>query len=312
MMHPGASQQDNSPVINLMIDVDTPPSPSDEEIRITEVNLHKMYEKLRDSNGTATLFLTQDVTLSRIRLLLAQYTVLSDLEFAVSGNHSDDNFSTMSRSEQEAILQKSVKIAKASKVCGQSEVNIYGFMPYSFNQNEDTYKAIDALGLEYDAGFQEGIIYTPDHGEDFLPYKVDGHNFYAVPISTYDVSGKKMPLYDRQFNEKAMTASEWYDILVSKLDESSSRGEPMVVLFSTSISGTEEYFKAFKNFIDYAKSKDATFIKTIDLVFKSKTGAFQASEKKSVCITCGQDEGFKASISVKEMNDTYTNISSPL
>ena len=53
-------------------------------------------------------------------------------------------------------------------------------MPPLFDQNEDTYKVMDDLGIKYDAGFQEGIIYAPGHENDVWPYNVEGYGFYAV------------------------------------------------------------------------------------------------------------------------------------
>lgn len=156
MIPSAASQDEQAPIISLMIDVDTTPSPQYDEIRSAETNLHTIFGEIFNRGGTATLFLTQDVASSRIRLILAQYTVLSNFEFGVSGNHSDDQLSTMPLSEQEALIESSIDAAKAAKVCGKTEVTVMGFLPPGFDQNEDTYMAIDNLGFDYDAGFQAG------------------------------------------------------------------------------------------------------------------------------------------------------------
>lgn len=305
------AQEEKLHVINLMVDVDTPASPNYDEIRAAEVNLYDIYTEIRKRNESATIFLTQDVTSSRIRLLLAQIGVLSGFEFAISGNHSDDKLSTMPITDQEALLMRSIEIAKASKICGINEIELRGFMPPSFDQNEDTYEAVDNLRIEYNAGFQAGLIYAPGHENDVWPYRVDGYNFFAVPVSTHEVSGKKMPLYDREMKENGISASEWYGILASKFDQSSARDEPTVILLSTSISGEGEYLDALAKFLDYAASKNATTVNSMDLVRKSKTGSFIATETEAAeCPTCGQDEGIDLSITLVEAGNSTNSSNS--
>lgn len=308
MMQLGASQEDGTPIISLMIDVDTPHSPNEDEVRSAEVNLHKMYQEITDRDETATLLLTQDVTSSRIRLLLAQYTVLSKFEFAISGNHSDDKLISLPLSEQEALISNSIEIAKASKVCGMSEVDVLGFIPPGFSQNQDTYKAIDNLSIQYDAGFQTGLIYAPGHEDDVWPYKIEGYDFSAVPISSINVSGDLLPLYDKKMTENGLNAAEWSEILNSKLQESAANDKPMVVLLSTSVSGSGEYFDALTNFLDYAGSENATFINVRDLVALADTGTLDIPEGGSYkCTTCGQDEGMDITIIRDEQLKNLTN-----
>lgn len=311
MMLSGAAQEEKIPIVSLMIDVDAPANPNKDEVRASEVDLYALYTEIRKREESATIFLTQDVTASRIRLILAQFSVLSNFEFAVSGNHSDDLMSTMSLEEQEAMLRKSIEVAKMSKICGLSEIILRGFMPPSFDQNEDTYRAMDAVGIEYNAGFQAGLIYAPGHENDVWPYRVDGYNFFAVPVSTHEVSGKKMPLYDREMKENGISASEWYGILASKFDQSSARDEPTVILLSTSISGEGEYLDALAKFLDYAASKNATTANSMDLVRKSKTGSFIATETEAAeCPTCGQDEGIDLSITLVEAGNSTNSSNS--
>lgn len=297
IIFPVASQEDSNPVVALMINVDVPASPSEAQIRETEINLHKMYNEIRSRDQTATLFLNQDATSSRIRLTLAQYTVLSNMEFAVSGRHSNDSLSSLSRSKQKEVIKKSIDIARASKVCGLTEVNVLGFFPPGFDQNEDTYSAIDELGFTYDAGFQAGIIYAPGHEDDLWPYQVEGYDFYALPISTINLSGKKMPLYDIDMQKSGIRASDWNNYLVAKLDEVSGKDEPEVILLSTSVSSNGEYLDALKDFLDYAKSMNATFVNARDLISIS-TGSSLDQEDSEFCKTCGQNQGEGISINV--------------
>jgi len=108
-----------------------------------------------------------------------------------------------------------------------SEVTAMGFLPPGFDQNEDTYMAIDNLGFDYDAGVQAGLIYAPGHGGDVWPYQVEGYNFSAVPISTVDVYGELTPLYDKKMADNGMSAAECNEILTTKLDESAANDEPI-------------------------------------------------------------------------------------
>lgn len=297
IIFPAASQEDNHPVVALMINVDVPASPSEAQIREAEINLHKIYNEIRSRDQTATLFLNQDVTSSRIRLTLAQYTVLSNMEFAVSGRHSNDSLSSLPLAKQQELIKKSIDIAKASKVCGLTEVNVLGFFPPGFDQNEDTYQAIDKLGITYDAGFQAGLIYAPGHEDDSWPYQVDGYDFYALPTSSINLSGKKMPLYDIDMQESGISASDWSNYIVAKLDEASGKDEPEVILLSTSVSSNGEYLDALKDFLDYAKSMNATFVNARDLISIS-TGSPLDLEDSTICETCGQNQGEGISINV--------------
>ena len=304
MAHPAASQEETAPIISLMIDVDVPTSPTRDDARIAELDLQDIYTEIKTRGGTGTIFLTQDVTSSRIRLLLAQYTFLSNFEFAISGQHSNDQLSGMNLSAQEDLIETSIAFAEAARVCGLTSVEVLGFMPPGFDQNEDTYKAIDDLGIQYDAGFQAGLVSAPGHEDDVWPYQVEGYNFYAVPISTVEVAGELVPLYDCAMNESGVSSSEWQDILVAKLDETAAKGEPMVVLLSTSISATDDYLEALMGFLDYALSKDAIFVNARDLVTIRTTGSLPLPQGGIwECPTCGQDEVMNITIT-REIPET--------
>jgi hypothetical protein len=67
-------------------------------------------------------------------------------------------------------------------------------------------------------------------------------------------------------DEKGMSGPQWHDILVRRLDQSVRDGVPMVVLFNSSISGFGDYLDAYKEFIGYAASKNASFVSTLELV----------------------------------------------
>jgi len=293
----GVSQPEEGPaIVSLMIDADVLAAPTEEEVDIAQANLANVYRQIKKKDLTATLFLTQDIS-NGARLQLAQFPLFSTIEFAMSGKTTDDELSSMSYSEQVSRLELSKIAAEATSICDVTEVEVKGFMPPSFDQNEDTFKALDEIGIEYNAGFQEGVIYTTGHEGDIWPYQVDGHNFYAVPISTVEISGELLPLYDRYMYERGLSSTEWYEMLVDQLDESAANGEPMVVLLTISVSGTDSYLDTLEQFLDYAESNNAIFVNGGDLVTIVKTGKLTLSEGRQYqCTTCGQDGSSDISI----------------
>lgn len=283
----GTSQSAEKPsIINTMVDMDLPASPNGDQLSEAMSDLFSIAGASTYNTANSevmslnwTLFLVNDASLGN-RLLLAQLGLDPSIEFAISGNQSGEKLSTKSYEEQKAILERAREIVVACKVCGTNVIVVKGFMPQSFDQNEDTYKALDDLGIEYDAGFQAGILYIPGHENEVWPYKVDNHEFYAVPVSTYDFSGEKMPLIDTYAKNKGLSSSQWYNLLVGKLDEISGKDEPMVVSLSTSVSGKGDYLDAYKKFVEYALSKDARFVNTIELVDMARSGVHEVAAMK--------------------------------
>lgn len=269
------SSEAKVPVVNLMIKADMPLSATEDQKRIAESYLFDMYNEINGRNLSATIFSTQDFIDSHARLRLTDIGLSRNFELAMSGNHSNEMLSGESLVKQKAILDRSKKYVEACRVCGENEIAAYGFMPQLFDQDENTYKVLDELGIAYDAGFQSGILYAPGHEEDVWPYIVQNHNFYAVPISTYELSGKNMPLVDSYAKDAGLTSSQWYDLVKAKFDDAQGK-EPTVICLSTSISGTGDYLEALKQFLDYAVSKNGKFVTTMDLVNMSRLEGFEA------------------------------------
>jgi len=269
----GLAQSADRPVISLMIDADIAASPSDDQGREASQLLHEIELKLEDNGLNATFFAPYDLINSPARLRM---TALGrdNFELGMSGNNSNERLSAKTFSEQKAILQKSMEAIESCRVCGKNEIAVWGFMPQSFDQNEDTYKVLDQLGIQYDTGFQAGVIFAPGHETDVWPYKVEGHKFYAVPVSTYDLSGQKVPLQDRYFDENGLTSTQWYDALVDKFNQIQGKDEPMAIILTKSVSSSGDYFDAYVNFLDFATSKGASFVATKDLVNMSRKEAY--------------------------------------
>jgi hypothetical protein len=293
----GMSQEGDTPaIVNLMIEASIPASPNIEDINTAKMDLRGAIYKLDLEELKATIFLNKAMTSSQAKVLVAHYSTYPNIEFAMSGNSSEEMLEDLSYSEQKSLLAGSKELAESCRIC-PNEINILGFKPSSFNQNKDTYNVLDELGIIYNAGYQSGIIYEPGHKDDVWPYKVDGHEFYAVPVSTLEYSGKLMPLDDTYARDNGIDSSQWYDLLVRKLDESSVRSDPLVVSLSTSISGKGEFLSAYERFVDYALSKGAKFVTSNDLVNMSITGIYEipvvpSNERgnaSSECIDCNEE-----------------------
>jgi len=203
------------------------------------------------------------------------------------------------------IVAAHIALLVIDYVCIILEKPIRGFKPLSFDQNEDTYKALDDLGIEYNAGFQAGIIYAPGHEDDVWPYPVEGHDFYAVPISSYTVSDSLMPLQDSYFKDNGLGADEWYDALAAKFNEIKGQDEPLVISLTTSISGNGDYLDALKKFIALAKSENAAFVNTTQLVDMTRAGVDTVSAipaRTSDSATCTECEEKKSAGIDDDMN----------
>jgi len=270
MVTGGSLSAENPAIVNLLVDHDTPSSIQDTSVDTSQL-LWNMYNFMAPAtNATWTIILTENAARVDRNTLVSMNP--GTIEYGISGNHSGEKMSTISYAQQKTELENAKKRAELCKICGVNEVIVKGFMPQLYDQNKDTYKALDDLGIVYDAGFKAGVLYAPGHENDVWPYKVENHNFYAVPISTYTLSGEKVALDDREIKEKGMSSSQWYDMLKGKFDEVSGKDEPMVISLHSSISGTGDYLDALKQFIKYAVSNKASFVKTSDLIDMSITG----------------------------------------
>jgi hypothetical protein len=291
----GASQSSNeTTLVNLMIKSGMPASTTEEEVNAEVLNLSNMYNAINEKGLVATIFPTQDVAKTYGNLLLTRIGSDSEFELAMTGNHSHEMLSTMSFVEQSLMLKRSKQYVESCKICGQNEINVTGFMPQSFDQNEDTYKVLDGLGIQYNAGFQAGLLFAPGHEKDVWPYKLEGRSFYAVPVSTYTLSDKKIVLQDSYFKDNGLAADQWYDALAGKFDEVQGKDEPLVIVLTTSVSGSGEYLDSLERFMDYALSKNARFVTTENLVTLAKTTSHNVSLLQTnvtkECLTCNQDE----------------------
>ncbi len=302
-MMPGASQSSDGPaIINLMIDAQN--LTSENQPFEAEKSLEDITNLIMEKNLSATIFSTQDILNTEVDLDITRLGLEPNFELAMSGNNSNEKISTYSYADQKASLERSKKWVEAAKICGQNDVIIYGFKPQSFDQNVDTFKALDELEIQYDAGFQTGLIYEHGHEQDVWPYPVEGYKFYAVPVSTYEISGEMMVLHDSSFKDSGLDGNDWYEAMATKLDQIQGKDEPLVISLTIPVSGSGDYLDALKKFMDYAINRNATFITTIQLVEMAKTGERDISKLTAInaskgCVNCSESD--------VKINATVTN-----
>lgn len=284
----GSLSQEKPVIVNLMIDSDVASAPTQEQKLVASNSLINLTNGIDPKGINATLYVSEEMA-SANRLDITMQGGLSSHELAVLGNLTDERMRTMSASDQEDALTKAKDRVYYCHVCGGSHVDISGFRPEYFNQNEDTYKILEKLGIVYDAGFKAGLLYAPGHESDTWPYLIENYSLYAVPVSTSDISGDRVYLYDAYIkNQKKLTGPQWYSLLESKFNDASKKGDPMVVIFSNLVSGSGDYLDAYNKFIDYAISKKATFVTTMQLV--NMTIDKQSSKPLSRNISANKNE----------------------
>jgi len=298
--------ENDSTSVNLIINADMPASPTKEQISDAENDLIQLKREIDQRTLKATFSSPYDVIATRIRLRLTEVGRTSGLELAMSGNNSHEKLSMKSYAEQESLLSRSKEAMENCRVCGKNEIVAAGFVPQSFDQNQDTYKVLDELGIQYDAGFQAGLLYAPGHENDVWPYQLEGYNFYAVPVSTYILSDKRVPLHDKYFQENGLTSSQWSDALEDKFLEAQKAGEPVVIALTTSVSGNGDYLDVLKEFLDFAISKDGYFVTTMDLVNMSREEGYVPSPATGKCATCGQKEEGSIDVGIAALQSNNT------
>jgi peptidoglycan/xylan/chitin deacetylase (PgdA/CDA1 family) len=194
----------------------------------------------------------------------------SGFEIAMHGYKTGEILESLDPQEQENRVKSTYIALQGCLFCEKSPIMILGFRPQYFSQNEITYKILDELGIFYGSGFIESMVYLPGFEDYSKPYRVDGHKFYAVPISSYYYE----PIKDRVYlcdmsikNKYKLTATQWLDILEKRLEISIKTGDPMVIIIHDLITGLDDtYFNTFIKFLDDIKEKGIKTVSTAELV----------------------------------------------
>ncbi len=253
-------------IVNLMICADNiNQSPTHEQLLMADSALRNLTSAADSSGLNATIYVSGDLASGNRVGIMSQSR--PNHELALHGNSMDEKLSSLPYDSQESSLTRANRSLSISYICEQSHPEISGFMPHAFDQNNDTFNILEKLGIVYDAGFQAGLICRPGHENDTWPYPIGGYNLTAVPVSTYSILGERLYLDDGYIKkQKNFSSSQWYDLLTKKFDESAKNGDPMVIIFSNLVSGRSDYLDAYTKFLDYAKSKGAVFVTTMQLV----------------------------------------------
>jgi len=272
---------DDYVVVNLMIDAELSPQSFDmtpEDRWDLEVNsIVDMLNVVIPKELNVTVYVTGDYVTSRAgnasyKLYVTRIGANSRHELAMSGQTTDEMLGLLSYKDQYPLFRNVKRNIEDAYICDGLPVEVKGFRPQNFNQSEVTYKIVDKIGLMYDAGYMANLIYLSDHQNDTWPYPTENYNFYAVPVSTHQISGTYVPISDKYAKEKLkLTGPQWYELLVEEYMECAENNDPMVVMFNNVVVGSDQqYMDAFEKFVDYAASKDSIFLKTLELVEVAK------------------------------------------
>jgi len=287
-------------VVDIMIDFNSPAAPTSDQLTQVFNSMNALTNVIQTKGLNATIFASSDTaTYPALKLFVTNFGSKPNYELALHGKSNGEKLSTMTYSQQLDLLTAAQKNINSCHICGGVVVAVKGFMPQSLDQNNDTFKALESLGFLYDAGFKSGILYLPGHMNDTMPYPIAGYNLYAVPISSYNMSGKMISLSDKDAQDDSVTGPDWYNILKTSFDEAAINGNPIVVLINNTVSGSGDYLDAFSNFIGYADSNNADFVTTLDLVNMTESGhPVLKAANPSACPTCGQtnESGVKLKI----------------
>jgi hypothetical protein len=197
--------------------------------------------------------------------------------------------SALTRAEQEAYI---AQIKTGIEDC--LGVAIEGFRCTRFDENQDTYEILDALGFVYNLGF---VAHTgqclPGMVDETLPYRVTEYDFWAVPMHSVYLEGEWVAFCDNPLMSR-MEPAEWGALLESELDRMDSLGHPLLLEVHPYNTGADDdKFAAFEEFLDYAIERDAQFITIAELVEwtqqQQALGAFQECEDPEGAPDCSCD-----------------------
>jgi peptidoglycan/xylan/chitin deacetylase (PgdA/CDA1 family) len=222
--------------------------------------------EMQARNLKATVYVTGDFA-NRNALLIHDCS-LDGYEIALHGYNTGEQLATMTYDAQLSLLSGAKAAVEGCVDCGMGNT-VVGFRPQYFSQNEDTYRILDEWGMKYDSGFKAGLLYTPGHEQDTMPYLVDGHQFYAVPITTVEYAGNRIYLCDMACaNADKLTAEQWSEALRMGLDQAKANNEPLVVLLHGIITGDRSKYTYWQPFIDFIDdvAAEAQTVTTSELV----------------------------------------------
>ncbi len=253
---PAQPEPGSGPLVNIQIDAEGADA----------AGFTDMMNELQARNLKATIFVTGDFA-NREALLIFGYSQ-AGFEIASHGYNTGEQLATMSYDAQKTLLSSAKTAVEGCMSCGMGNSTV-GFRPQYFSQNEDTYRILDEWGVKYDSGFKAGLLYTAGHELDAKPYLVEGHQFYAVPISTVEYGGNRIYLCDMSCaNADKLTPEQWSEALRMGMDQAKANGDPFVVLLHGIITGDRTKYTYWQPFIDFIDNiaAEAQTVTTSELV----------------------------------------------
>jgi hypothetical protein len=145
--------------------------------------------------------------------------------------------------DQDARLRKTKRYVEDDYICGGKQSKVAGYLPQPGSFNHSQYKILDDLGILYLVD-EKGL---PESQGKIVPYLVNGSAFYVVPVS----EGHAFRMQDGAAKAAGLNGTNWYNQLASKFNESAGKGEPMVVVFTNTVSRSGEFLDAHKKFVEY-------------------------------------------------------------
>lgn len=258
-----AAAENGSGVLNVIIKMQQSPladGKSLAEKEDLEMNSTTNLLNEADSRGLpVSISVTGDIANSVYPLYVTMLGSKNNHEMMIGGMSKDDEL--VSFEDQDARLRKTKRYVEDDYICGGKQSKVAGYLPQPNSFNQSQYKILDDLAMLYlvdDAGLPESQGKT-------TPYLMNGSAFYVVPVS----EGQGFRMEDAAAKDAGLNGTDWYNLLVSKFEESAGKGEPMVVVFTNTVSGSDEYLDAYKKFVEYAAGKGASFVTTKELVESS-------------------------------------------
>lgn len=242
---------DQKAQLALILDISAPPEGDGREYVINyTTNILNILDP-RDINFT--VLTTGDIAAdNEYTLFITRIGSRANHEMAMNGPGGGD----LSMGD----IRKAKREVENCYICGTEKKSVVGYRP-SERINESDFAIFESLGISYI--IDDGMFFSANATS---PYQLDNTTLYVVPVTWIAVDSESVILSDRRAVEMNMSGDEWYSLLSKGMDDAVSRGEPLVVLITSYISGSGDYMEALERFIDAASERGMSFVSVRDLV----------------------------------------------
>lgn len=264
LLFAGACAQNGTCVLNLIIKMEQSPL-AEGKSQVEKENLEmnstiNLLNEVDPKGHVVSISVTGNIANSVYPLYVTMLGSKGNHELMMGGMNGGDEL--VSFEDQDARLRKTKRYVEDNYICGGKQFKVAGYLPVPNSFNQSQYKILDDLAILYLVD-EMGL---PESQGKMAPYLMNGSAFYVVPVS----EGQSLRMQDGSAKAAGLNGTQWYNQLAGKFDESAGKGEPMVVVFTNTVSGSDEYLDAYKKFVEYAASKGASFVTTKELVESHK------------------------------------------